>query len=95
MTPAVFETMLVEEGRVRLLDRHLARLRAAGVRVALVNEVRAAVVELAATAAEPVVVRIEVGADAVEVRPREPRPASAVSGVLVEAYDPADRTREQ
>jgi branched-subunit amino acid aminotransferase/4-amino-4-deoxychorismate lyase len=95
VTPAVFETMLVEEGRVRLLDRHLARLRAAGVRRAQVDEVRAAVAELAATATEPVVVRIEVADDAVAVRPRVPRPASAVSGVLVEAYDPSDRTREQ
>ena len=95
MTPAVFETMLVEEGRVRLLDRHLARLRAAGVRAAVVDGVRAAVTELAGSATEPVVVRIEVADDAVAVRPRVPRPASAVSGVLVEAYDPSDRTREQ
>jgi branched-chain amino acid aminotransferase len=95
VTPAVFETMLVEGGHVRLLDRHLARLRAAGVRVPQVEQVRAAVAELAATATEPVVVRIDVVDGTLQVRPREPRPASAVSGVLVEAYDPSDRTREQ
>jgi branched-chain amino acid aminotransferase len=42
-----------------------------------------------------VVVRIDVAGGAIAVRPREPRPASPVSGVLVEGYDPADRSREQ
>jgi branched-subunit amino acid aminotransferase/4-amino-4-deoxychorismate lyase len=95
VTPAVFETMLVEDGRVRLLEQHLARLRGVGVGDPLVAEVRAAVLALAAGAAVPVVVRIDVADGAIAVRPREPRPASPVSGVLVEAYDPADRSRQQ
>jgi branched-subunit amino acid aminotransferase/4-amino-4-deoxychorismate lyase len=95
VTPAVFETMLVEDGRVRLLERHLDRLRRAGVGEPLVDEVRAAALEAAAGAAGPVVVRIDVAGGAIAVRPREPRPASPVSGVLVEGYDPADRSREQ
>lgn len=95
MTPAVFETMLVEDGRVRLLDRHLGRLRAAGVDEPLVAEARLAVLQAAAGAAVPVVVRIDIADGAVALRPREPRAASPVSGVLVEAYDPTDRTREE
>jgi hypothetical protein len=90
---AVFETMLVDEGRVRLLDRHLDRLRRAGVPEERVADVQVAVLDALAMPG-PVVVRIDVADAGIVMRPREPRPASPVSGILVAAYDPSDRSRE-
>jgi len=90
---AVFETMLVDDGRVRLLDRHLERLRRAGVPDERVADVHVAVLDALAMPG-PVVVRIDVADAGIVMRPREPRPASPVSGILVAAYDPSDRSRE-
>ncbi len=91
----VFETMLIDEGRVRLLDRHLGRLAASDVPEPVNQEVRELVARLTTAASEPVVVRVDVVGDRVLARPREPRTPTPVSGVLVEAYDPADRSRER
>ncbi len=91
----VFETMLIEDGRVRLLDRHLGRLAASGIDEPQIQEVRELVARLTTAASGPVVVRIDVAADRVLARPRDPRPAAPLSGLLVVAYDPADRSRER
>ena len=91
----VFETMLIEDGRVRLLDRHLGRLAASGVSEELIQEVRELVARLTTAASDPVVVRIDVADGRVLARPRDPRPPTPLSGVLVETYDPADRSRER
>lgn len=95
MTAAVFETMLVEDGRVRLLDRHLGRLALSEVPEPLIREVRKLVARLTTAASEPVVVRIDVTGGRVLARPRDPRAPTPVPGLLVEAYDPGDRTRER
>ena len=50
---------------------------------------------LTTAASEPVVVRIDVADGRVLARPRDPRPPTPLSGVLVEAYDPGDRSRER
>jgi branched-chain amino acid aminotransferase len=91
---AVFETMLVDDGRVRLLDRHLGRLRRAGVPEERVADVHVAVLD-ALQMPGPVVVRIDVAAAGVVIRPRPPRAPTPVSGVVVLAYDPSDPSREQ
>ncbi len=92
---AVFETMLIEAGRVRLLDCHLGRLAASEVPEPVIEEVRELVARLTTAASEPVVVRIDVAAGRVLARPRAPCTPGPVSGLLVEAYDPGDRTRER
>jgi branched-chain amino acid aminotransferase len=91
----VFETLLVEDGRVRLLDRHLGRLAASGVSEPVIQEVRELVARLTTAVSEPVVVRIDVADGRVLARPRDPRPPTPLSGLLVEGYDPADRSRER
>ena len=91
----VFETLLIEDGRVRLVDRHLGRLAASGVSEPMIQEVRELVARLTTAASEPVVVRIDVADGRVLARPRDPRPPTPLSGVLVEAYDPGDRSRER
>ncbi len=91
----VFETMLIEDGRVRLLDRHLGRLAASEVPEPVIQEVRELVARLTTASSEPVVVRIDVAGGHVLARPRDPRAPAPVSGLLVEAYDPADGTRER
>ena len=50
---AVFETMLVDDGRVRLLDRHLERLRQAGVPDERVADVHVAVLDAPGDARRP------------------------------------------
>lgn len=95
MTGGVFETMLIDDGRVRLLDRHLGRLAASDVPRPGIQEVRELVARLTTAASEPVVVRIDVAGGRVLARPRNPRGPTPVSGLLVDAYDPGDRTRER
>jgi branched-subunit amino acid aminotransferase/4-amino-4-deoxychorismate lyase len=80
---------------VRLLDRHLGRLAASDVPQPVIQEVRELVARLTTAASDPVVVRIDVADGRVLARPREPRAAAPVSGLLVEGYDPDDRTRER
>ena len=91
----VFETVLIEDGRVRLLDRHLGRLAASDVLEPVIQEVRELVARLTAAATAPMVVRIDVADGRVLARPRDPRAPTPVSGLLVEAYDPDDRSRER
>jgi branched-subunit amino acid aminotransferase/4-amino-4-deoxychorismate lyase len=90
-----FETVLIEDGRVRMLDRHFGRLAASDVPEPVIQEVRELVARLTTAAAEPVVVRIDVADGRVVARPRDPRPPTPVSGLLVERYDPDDRSRER
>jgi branched-subunit amino acid aminotransferase/4-amino-4-deoxychorismate lyase len=91
----VFETMLIDDGRVRLLDRHFGRLAASGVPEPLIQEVRELVARLTTAASDPVVVRVDVADGRVLARPRDPRPPTPLSGVLVEGYDPADGSRQR
>jgi branched-subunit amino acid aminotransferase/4-amino-4-deoxychorismate lyase len=91
----VFETLLIEDGRVRLLDRHLGRLAASGISEPLIQEVRELVARLTTAASDPVVVRIDVADGRVTARSRDPRPPTPLSGLLIERYDPDDRSRER
>ncbi|MGX6447255.1 hypothetical protein ACVU7I_04205, partial [Patulibacter sp. S7RM1-6] len=58
----LFETVLVEDGRIRLLDRHLLRLRRSGATARQVTAVRALAETWRRTAREPTVVRFDVAA---------------------------------
>jgi branched-chain amino acid aminotransferase len=92
VTGAVFETVLVEGGRIRLRDRHLARATAAGADRALLS---AAMDAACRDTASPVVIRFELTADGVRAVPRAPRPRTPVRLVPVPGYDPGDRRRER
>lgn len=93
---ALYETLLVEDGRVRLPERHLARLGRAGVRDAVLRDVAAVLARVCREAAVPTVVRVDVAADGtVTSATRPPKPTAPVRLLPVAAYDPNDRLREQ
>ncbi|WP_210493866.1 aminotransferase class IV [Patulibacter sp. SYSU D01012] len=88
--------MLVEDGRIRLLDRHLLRLRRSGATGAQVSGVRALAETWRRTAREPTVVRFEVRpGGAVRSIPRAPAGAAPQRLATVAGYDPDDADRER
>jgi branched-subunit amino acid aminotransferase/4-amino-4-deoxychorismate lyase len=90
----VVETVLVEEGRIRLVDRHLARLARSGVPAALVDAAAAAFAGAAAAGGGPIVLRVDVDGCRVRADPRAPRSRAPAHLRTVVGYDPGDRTRE-
>jgi branched-subunit amino acid aminotransferase/4-amino-4-deoxychorismate lyase len=94
----VFETVRLEDGRVRLWDQHLLRLRRAGARGRHLTAARALVdVHRAATrGGGSVVLRIDVDPrEGVAVRARATPPAAAWSLALVPGYAPGEAAREE
>ena len=93
---ALYETLLIEDGRVRLAERHLARLARAGVPERVLREVAAELARVCRAAGEPTVVRVDVAADGtVTSATRPPKPATPVRLLPVVGYDANDRAREQ
>jgi branched-subunit amino acid aminotransferase/4-amino-4-deoxychorismate lyase len=93
----VFETVRLEDGRVRLWDQHLLRLRRAGARGRHLTAARALVdVHRAATrGGGSVVLRIDVDPrEGVAVRARATPPAAAWSLALVPGYAPGEAARD-
>jgi branched-subunit amino acid aminotransferase/4-amino-4-deoxychorismate lyase len=92
----LFETVLVDGGRIRLFDRHLVRLRRSGATPRQVTAVRSLAATWIRTAGRPTVVRFDVVArTGVGSRARTPGRADPVSLAVVPGFDPADATREQ
>lgn len=92
----LIETVLVESGRIRLLDRHLVRLRRSGAAPKQVTAVRALAETWRRTAGRPTVLRFDVVAGAgVASRARTPPSRDPVRLALVEGFDPEDRRRER
>lgn len=85
----VFETGLVEDGRIRLRLRHLARLAASGAPRERVADVAAALDELVARPDQPFTARIDVRDGGIEVRTRPPRLTDPVDLPVHRSYDPA------
>ena len=90
---AVFETVLVDDGRIRLRDRHLARLERAGASTEQVAAVAACFAEALELTDPPFVLRVDVDDDGVRPATRPPRAADPVALMLHRSYDPADATR--
>jgi branched-subunit amino acid aminotransferase/4-amino-4-deoxychorismate lyase len=93
----LYETVLVDEGRIRLLDRHLRRLARGGTPPALVDRA-AELFETERDRAEvPTVVRVDVDVprDLVFATTRAPTPPTPVRLATVTGYDPDDRLRER
>jgi branched-subunit amino acid aminotransferase/4-amino-4-deoxychorismate lyase len=92
----LFETVLVEAGRIRLFDRHLLRLRRSGAAPKQVTAVRALAGTWVRTAGRPTVVRFDVAAGTgVASRARTPAPADPVTLATVPGFDPDDDGRER
>ncbi len=85
----VFETALVEGGRIRLRERHAARLRASGASDAQVAQFERLLDEIVTRPDQPFVVRVDVSDDDVAASTRAPRPTTPVDLPTVAAYDPA------
>lgn len=90
---AVFETVRVEDGRIRLRERHLDRLRAAGVPDAAVTAVAHCFDEAVLLTDQPFLLRVDVDADGVRPSTRPPRPNAPIDLPIHWSYDPtcADR----
>jgi branched-subunit amino acid aminotransferase/4-amino-4-deoxychorismate lyase len=92
----LFETVLVEDGRVRLFDRHLVRLRRSGAAAKQVTAMRALAETWRRTAGRPTVVRFDVAArTGVASRARTPAAPDPVRLALVPGFDPGNADRER
>lgn len=92
----LIETVLVQDGRIRLLERHLTRLKRSGASSGQVTAVRTLAQTWCATAHEPTVVRFDlVAGRGVASAARRPGSTEPVRLVVVPGYDPSDRSREQ
>ncbi len=92
----VLETVLIENGRIRLLHRHLLRLHRAGAAPSQIEAVRVLAETWTRTATAPTVVRFDVTPDAlVSSSARAPASTDPVRLVTVGGYDPRDRAREE
>ncbi len=92
----LFETVLVDDGRIRLFDRHLLRLRRSGAAPRQVSAVRSLAATWLRTAGRPTVVRFDVEArTGVASRARAPKRADPVALAVVPGFDPLDGAREQ
>ena len=93
---ALYETLLIEDGRVRLPERHLARLGRAGVPDRVLQDVAAELARACRAVDEPTVVRVDVApGGGLTSATRAPKPTTAVRLLPVVGYDPNDRAREQ
>lgn len=92
----LIETVLVQDGRIRLFDRHLVRLRRSGAAAKQVTAVRALASTWLRTASRPTVLRFDVAAGTgVASRARTPGTTDPVRLALVPGFDPEDATRER
>ena len=85
---AVFETVLVDEGRIRLRERHLERLTRSGASPEQVAAVDACFEDALLLTDPPFLLRIDVDDDGVRPATRPPRPVAPVDLLLDRSYDP-------
>ena len=85
---SVFETALVEDGRIRLRERHLARLGASGGSPEQVAELDAILTDLCARDDQPFVMRVDVADEGLTVTTRAPRSTAPVRLPTHTGYDP-------
>ena len=84
----VFETVLVEDRRIRLRDLHLARLARSGAPPERVIEAGRCFDNAVAIEAKPFVLRVDVDDNGVRTTTRAPRPADPVDLPIDRSYDP-------
>jgi branched-subunit amino acid aminotransferase/4-amino-4-deoxychorismate lyase len=84
----VFETVLVDDGRIRLRALHLERLARSGATPEQVAAVDACFEEALLLTDPPFVLRVDVDDDGVRPATRPPRPSAPVQLLLDRSYDP-------
>ena len=84
----IFETVLVDDGRIRLRAQHLDRLARSGASAAQVAAVDACFDEALLLTDPPFLLRVDVDDDGVRPATRPPRPATAAELLLDRSYDP-------
>ena len=89
----LYETMLVQDGRVRLVERHLARLARSGASDFAINRVTAAIRSACLLPAH--VLRLDVSDDNIVERPRAAKLATPARLITAIGYDPASPDRER
>ena len=85
---AIFETVLVDDGRIRLRERHLDRLARSGASADQIAAVDACFDEALLLTDPPFVLRVNVDDEGVRPATRPPRPATPVDLLLDRSYDP-------
>ncbi len=85
----VFETALVEDGRIRLRERHLARLAASGGSAEQVAAFDRLLDELETRVGQPFTMRIDISDDGLVVSTRPPRATTPVDLPIHRTYDPS------
>ena len=90
---AVFETVLVDEGRIRLRERHLERLARSGASAKQVAAVDACFEDALLLTDPPFLLRVDVDDNGVRPATRPPRPATPVDLLLDRSYDPGLEAR--
>lgn len=90
---AVFETVLVDDGRIRLRERHLERLARSGATPEQVAAVDACFEEALLLTDPPFLLRVDVDDDGVRPATRPPRPAEPVELLVDRSYDPELESR--
>jgi len=86
---AVFETVLVEDGRIRLREHHLARLAASGATDEQLTIAAAHFDEAVLLTDQPFLLRVDVDDEGVRASTRPARPASPADLAIHWSYDPA------
>ena len=90
---AIFETVLVDDGRIRLRERHLDRLARSGASADQIAAVDACFEEALFLTDPPFVLRVDVDDEGVRPATRPPRPATPVDLLLDRSYDPSIAAR--
>ncbi len=85
----VFETALVEDGRIRLRERHLARLAASGGSTEQVAAFDRLLDELETRVGQPFTMRIDISDDGLVVSTRPLRATTPVDLPIHRTYDPS------
>jgi branched-subunit amino acid aminotransferase/4-amino-4-deoxychorismate lyase len=89
----IFETVLVDDGRIRLRARHLERLARCGASPAQVAAVDACFADALLLTDPPCLLRVDVDDEGVRPSTRPPRPATPVELMIDRSYDPAREER--
>lgn len=89
----VFETVRVEDGRIRLRERHLDRLRAAGAAEDAIAAVDACFAEACLLTDQPFLLRVDVTDTDVKPSTRPPSPPARIDLPIHWSYDPSRTER--
>lgn len=89
----MFETARVENGRIRLRDRHLERLRAVGASEEAIAAVAACFADAILLTDQPFLLRVDVNGTDVRPSTRPPGPTTPIDLPIHWSYDPSSTER--